>query len=298
MYENQKYFWEHIDETKWYVPTEMAVKKPDTVSENTFLEWQRHFKRLWASINEEMQTFLNIEKENGALLQTKWSIFRFNESTFFSFWRCQRISKENVQTWFFFESFFVVFVEMNEIETYPFHFENRCYNEDKANMGKWILLAILSFSIYFPLYIKTEKIISRNQLVTFKCSHVSFFHCHRKSRKKHFLFSVNMISHLCVSLLKKPLLCFTAIWNPSRVCMKSLIGMQTRSWTIWESSKIINHEMQRQHTTKQHSEYSLCSKMKGKKRQSICLCLKPMKSTPHDVYQGFKTIPQKRRISW
>ena len=132
-----------------------------------------------------MQTFLNVKKENDVLLQIKWYILRFNEDIFITFWRCQRISKENVQTWFFFESFFVVFVKMKEIKTYPFHFENKCYNEDKIDTNKWILLVILSLSIHFLLHInKTEKIISRNQLVTFKCSHAHFFHFYRKSRKK------------------------------------------------------------------------------------------------------------------
>ena len=71
MYENQKYFWEHIDETKWHVPTEMVIKKSDTVPENASLELQTHFKQLWAFINEEMQALPNIEKENDVLLQIK-----------------------------------------------------------------------------------------------------------------------------------------------------------------------------------------------------------------------------------
>ena len=80
---------------------------------------------------------------------------------------------------------FVVFVEMKEIKTYPFHFENRRYNKDKTNMGKQILLAVLSISIHFFLHInKTEKMISRNRSVTIKCSHVHFFQFYRKSRKK------------------------------------------------------------------------------------------------------------------
>ena len=60
------------------------------------------------------------------------------------------------------------------------------------------------------------------------------------TKQKHFLFRANMISHLHFPLLKKPLLCFIATWNSSRVCMKSLTRMQTKSWNIWESSKNIN----------------------------------------------------------
>ena len=66
-----------------------------------------------------------------------------------------------------------------------FILENRYCNKDKTNMNKWIFLTVLSFSIHFFLLIsKIEKIISRNRLVTFKCSHVNFFHFHRQSRKK------------------------------------------------------------------------------------------------------------------
>ena len=38
VHENQKCFWKHIDETKWYVLTEIVVKKSGTVPENASLE--------------------------------------------------------------------------------------------------------------------------------------------------------------------------------------------------------------------------------------------------------------------
>ena len=75
------------------------------------------------------------------------------------------------------------------------------------------------------------------------------------TKQKHFLFCAIMISHSHIPSLKKLLLCFIATWNSSRVCIRSLIRMQIRSWTIWESLKIISHKMQRQHTAKRHSNF-------------------------------------------